>query len=68
MWYLVIFPLHMLAAENAPGSIQVLKFPDAVVCEKLRSQMSTEGVMSACTSNQKDATGFVTAMNCHELP
>jgi hypothetical protein len=66
MWFLVIFPLHMLAAENVPGNIQVVKFTGAEVCEKMRSAMSTEGVMSACTSNQHDATGFVTAMNCHD--
>jgi hypothetical protein len=49
-WFLVIFPLHMLAAENVPGNIQVVKFTSAEVCEKVRSGIATEGVMSACTT------------------
>jgi hypothetical protein len=64
-WFLVIFSLHMLAAENVPGGIQVVKFTTAGACEKARVEAASDGVVSVCTSNQNDVSGFIAAMNCH---
>lgn len=64
MWFLVIISLHMLGEPNVTGVIQVVKFPDQAACQKTRAAMETDGVFSTCTSNEKDASGFVAAMNC----
>jgi hypothetical protein len=65
-WYLIIFTLHMLAAENVSGGIQVIKFTSAGACEKARVDAPADGIVAVCTSNQNDVSGFVAAMNCHD--
>jgi hypothetical protein len=66
MYWLIIFSLHMLGAENVPGGIQLVKFTTAVACEKARVAAGADGVVSVCSSNQNDVSGFVAAMNCHD--
>ena len=64
MWFLVVVSLHMLGAPNVVSTIQVMKFTDEGSCQQTRAAIDTDGVLSACTTNESDATGFVTAMNC----
>jgi hypothetical protein len=56
----------MLAAENVPGGVQVVKFNTSAACEKARVAAAAYGVVSVCTSNENDVSGFITAMICHD--
>lgn len=66
-WFLLMFSLHMLAAEHATGVVQVVKFANLPACETARGVgTSDDGVMTVCTSEDKGVQGFITAMNCQE--
>ncbi|HEV2703612.1 MAG TPA: hypothetical protein VGV09_18445 [Steroidobacteraceae bacterium] len=60
-----MFSLHMLAAEHATGVVQIVKFANSQACESARGVGSADdGVVTVCTSSEKDVDGFLTAMNC----
>jgi hypothetical protein len=65
-WYLIVFAVRMLAIEHATSVVQVVKFPDAQSCDKARSETSSDGIATVCTSSLKDADGFIAAMGCHD--
>jgi hypothetical protein len=65
-WYLIVFALRMLAVQHATSVVQIVKFPDAQACDKARSETSSDGVATVCTSSLKDADGFIAAMGCHD--
>ncbi|HEY4339948.1 MAG TPA: hypothetical protein VGM97_08390 [Steroidobacteraceae bacterium] len=65
-WYLVVFTLHMLAVEHGTGVVQVVKFPDAMACQKARSETDSDGIGSVCTSSLQDTDSFIIAMGCND--
>ena len=65
-WYLIVFAVRMLSVEHATSVVQVVKFPDAQACDKARSETSSDGVATVCTSSVNDADGFIAAMGCHD--
>jgi hypothetical protein len=67
-WFLIMFSLHMLAAQHATGVVQVVKFANVQACETARGVGSPDdGVVTVCTTDQKAVNGFIAAMNCSDL-
>jgi hypothetical protein len=65
-WYLIVFAVRMLAVQHATSVVQIVKFPDAQACDKARTETSSDGVATVCTSSLSDADGFIAAMGCHD--
>ena len=66
-WFLIMFSLRMLSAHHATGLVQIVKFSSLQACDAARGVGSSDGgVVSVCTSDDRDVKGFVAAMNCQQ--
>lgn len=61
-----MFTLRLLSTEHGTGVVQVVKFTDLQSCEAARGIGNPDdGVVTVCTTSNKDVTGFIAAMGCN---